>query len=61
MLRTFIGAWIPSLIVDSELADRIYPFSNHFSYILEESGYFHIQATKPDTVGKFNKMSLVLY
>ena len=30
----------------------MYPLSKHWAFKMEESGYFHIQATKPDTVGK---------
>ncbi|XP_072946438.1 juvenile hormone epoxide hydrolase-like [Epargyreus clarus] len=50
-LWTFIGAYFPSLVVESKLASRMYPLSAFFSFLLEETGYFHIQATKPDTVG----------
>ncbi|CAK1547840.1 unnamed protein product [Leptosia nina] len=50
-LRTLIGTVLPSLIVDPELADRMYPLSAFFAYLMEEFGYFHLQATKPDTVG----------
>lgn len=51
MLKTIIGAFIPSLVVESHLADRMYPLSKIYSYLIEESGYMHIQATKPDTIG----------
>ncbi|XP_041971900.1 juvenile hormone epoxide hydrolase-like isoform X2 [Aricia agestis] len=50
-LRMFIGAYFPSLIVEPHLASRLYPLSNLFCYIMEEFGYFHLQATKPDSVG----------
>ena len=49
---TIVGAYIPSLIVDAEYQSRMYPLSKHYSRLLEESGYMHIQATKPDTVGQ---------
>ncbi|CAH2098058.1 unnamed protein product [Euphydryas editha] len=49
--RNLIGAFFPSLIVESHLADRMYPLSKFFAYLMEEFGYLHIQATKPDTVG----------
>lgn len=52
MIRIFIGAWFPSLIVEPHLADRMYPLSKTFAYFMEEFGYFHLQATKPDTVGE---------
>ncbi|KAJ0171965.1 hypothetical protein K1T71_012728 [Dendrolimus kikuchii] len=49
-LMTFIGSFYPSLIVDPELADWMYPLKEKYAYLLEETGYMHIQATKPDTV-----------
>ncbi|CAB0012630.1 unnamed protein product [Nesidiocoris tenuis] len=47
-LHMLIGHIFPSLIVDEHMVTR-YP--GEFFNLLEESGYFHIQATKPDTVG----------
>ncbi|XP_022226072.2 juvenile hormone epoxide hydrolase 2 [Drosophila obscura] len=44
------GLW-PSLFVPSGFEDFFFPKSRHLSYLIEESGYFHLQATKPDTVG----------
>lgn len=46
-----IGSIYPLLVVDPPYQDRLYPLSKTYSQLLEESGYFHIQATKPDTVG----------
>nr|XP_034825845.1 juvenile hormone epoxide hydrolase-like [Maniola hyperantus] len=51
LFKTMIGALFPSLVVEPHLTDRMYPLSRHFAYILEEFGYLHLQATKPDTVG----------
>ncbi|XP_061384852.1 juvenile hormone epoxide hydrolase-like isoform X1 [Danaus plexippus] len=51
MVRTLIGAVLPSLVVEPHLASRMYPLSSHLSFLMEESGYFHLQATKPDTIG----------
>ncbi|XP_072946312.1 juvenile hormone epoxide hydrolase-like [Epargyreus clarus] len=51
VMYTFLGALWPSLIVEPELQGRMYPLSNHFMYLVEESGYAHLQATKPDTIG----------
>ncbi|CAH0714810.1 unnamed protein product, partial [Brenthis ino] len=50
-VKQFIGSIFPSLVVESHLADRMYPLSKLFSYFMEEFGYMHLQATKPDTVG----------
>ncbi|KAJ8723358.1 hypothetical protein PYW08_003270 [Mythimna loreyi] len=48
--KLLIGSLFPSLI-DSDRPERVYPLKNHFKYLLRESGYFHLQSTKPDTVG----------
>ncbi|KAM3958015.1 juvenile hormone epoxide hydrolase-like [Aphomia sociella] len=50
MLQTLIAIY-PSLFMDSELVDRLYPLTKTLSFLIEESGYLHIQATKPDTLG----------
>ncbi|EDW62145.1 juvenile hormone epoxide hydrolase 1 [Drosophila virilis] len=44
------GIW-PGLFVPSGFEDFFFPKSRELSYLMEESGYFHLQATKPDTVG----------
>ncbi|EFN83232.1 juvenile hormone epoxide hydrolase 1 [Harpegnathos saltator] len=46
-----VGAVFPWLVVDSEHSSKMYPLGHHFSRIMEESGYMHIQASKPDTIG----------
>ncbi|CAG4966385.1 unnamed protein product [Colias eurytheme] len=46
-----LGSIYPPLVVRSDLADRMYPLGAHFSFVLQEMGYFHLQATKPDTAG----------
>ncbi|GFT10289.1 epoxide hydrolase 1 [Nephila pilipes] len=43
-------AYFPSLVSPAEYKG-LYPFWERFKTILQETGYLHIQATKPDTVG----------
>nr|CAD7394412.1 unnamed protein product [Timema cristinae] len=50
-IKLLLGSFWPTLIVDEKHVDKTYPLSTHFSFLVEESGYFHIQATKPDTIG----------
>ncbi|CAH2058422.1 unnamed protein product, partial [Iphiclides podalirius] len=45
-----IGALYPPLVVRPEVEDRMYPVPRFLAKLLRESGYFHQQATKPDTV-----------
>lgn len=60
LLKTYIGSYFPSLIgIPKDQEKYIYPMSEKFSFLMLESGYFHIQATKPDTVGK--SYSLINY
>jgi juvenile hormone epoxide hydrolase len=50
-LKMIVGAVMPSLIFDaSELQSRI-SIGETFIRLIRESGYMHLQATKPDTVG----------
>lgn len=51
-IKTFIASFKPSLFINEEkLISWIYPFGPKFLDLLQESGYMHIQATKPDTIG----------
>ncbi|XP_011495329.1 PREDICTED: juvenile hormone epoxide hydrolase 1-like [Ceratosolen solmsi marchali] len=51
ILKSLIGSYIPYLVIDSEYHSRMYPLSDHLTRLISESGYMHLQATKPDTVG----------
>lgn len=48
---TVFGSIWPSLIVEPELQSRMYPLGEHAARLIEESGYLHLQASKPDTIG----------
>lgn len=52
LLWAFAGTYFPFMSgVESEHYDKYFPISTVLSNIVEESGYFHLQATKPDTIG----------
>ncbi|NXF04739.1 HYEP hydrolase, partial [Smithornis capensis] len=53
LISVMLGAYVPWLVgLSREDARRIYPFMQKNVYDrLRESGYLHIQATKPDTAG----------
>ncbi|GLG92325.1 Epoxide hydrolase, partial [Gryllus bimaculatus] len=44
-----LASLYPSYFMTDEEIKRAYPQGQQFMFTLEESGYFHIQATKPDT------------
>jgi len=50
-LKMILGSFCPSLCMEKQFINRVYPMKNRFMKLLEESGYLHIQATKPDTLG----------
>ncbi len=53
LLSLIIGPYLPFLVgLSREDVRRLFPyFEKNFYEILRESGYLHIQATKPDTAG----------
>ncbi|CAH1160265.1 unnamed protein product [Phaedon cochleariae] len=53
-LKYFLNSFLPSLpwwYVKPDHYDRVYPMGEHFMLRLRETGYLHLQATKPDTLG----------
>lgn len=51
-VKTVIGSYFPSLVgISKEHEGHLYPISEKYAFLILESGYLHIQATKPDTVG----------
>lgn len=51
--KMFLASMMPSLFVDEKLIDRMFPLKEKYNYLILETGYWHLQATKPDTVGKY--------
>ncbi|KAJ8938573.1 hypothetical protein NQ314_011432 [Rhamnusium bicolor] len=49
-LRALLSTVFPSWYVKPEHYDRVFPLKEKFFEKLRESGYLHIQATKPDTI-----------
>ncbi|KAF5292135.1 hypothetical protein FQA39_LY14090 [Lamprigera yunnana] len=50
-IKLLLGSLYPPLVVDEKHQDKMYPLGKIFSKLLLESGYMHLQATKPDTIG----------
>ncbi|GLV42699.1 Juvenile hormone epoxide hydrolase 2 [Carabus blaptoides fortunei] len=50
-LKIALGSLFPRLIVDEKDISKLYPLGEKFGDLLLETGYFHLQATKPDTLG----------
>ncbi|XP_057668361.1 juvenile hormone epoxide hydrolase 1-like [Diorhabda carinulata] len=50
-LKLMLGSFWPSLVVDEEHKDLVYPRLDKIMYLVLETGYMHLQATKPDSIG----------
>lgn len=53
-IKAIIGSFFPESFAGTGNAHKMYPMSEHFFTLLEEMGYLHLQATKPDTVGQLH-------
>ena len=59
MFRQIMGALFPSLLYSEFEYKHLVPASNLFMRLIREMGYFHLQATKPDTVGTLSLQKLI--
>lgn len=63
--KMVIASFWPSMFIKNEkMISWTYPFTPKFMNLLQESGYMHIQATKPDTIGvvlQNNPLGLAAY
>lgn len=50
--KLFIASFNPSWFIEKQYEDMVFPVTDKLKFLLKESGYFHMQATKPDTIGK---------
>lgn len=60
-LKEFTACWWPSIFVYKKYQEFFFPLIPKYLNFMQESGYIHIQASKPDTIGKFNRNILFTY
>lgn len=51
MMKWIVASVWPSLFIDQQYESFVFPVGEKVAQLIEFSGYFHIQATKPDTIG----------
>uniref|UniRef100_A0A1B0AAR2 Epoxide hydrolase n=1 Tax=Glossina pallidipes TaxID=7398 RepID=A0A1B0AAR2_GLOPL len=51
ILKMIAAYFMPSLFYEKEYSKFFKPLPELFSHLMAETGYLHIQATKPDTIG----------
>lgn len=49
--KLFVASFAPSYFIDEQFESFLYPMRKKFELILMETGFVHLQATKPDTIG----------
>ncbi|XP_070533911.1 epoxide hydrolase 1-like isoform X2 [Ptychodera flava] len=49
--KLVIGSIFPSLVINDDEYDRIFPVGEKLTEMIAATGYLHLQATKPDTAG----------
>lgn len=52
LVKMVLGSLYPPLIVAKEFENKMYPLLNRARFYFAESGYLHLQGTKPDTLGR---------
>ncbi len=52
MIKGVIASFYPSYFVSKEHENFFFPLAEKWQNLVLETGYFHLQATKPDTIGK---------
>jgi len=50
-LKMFLGSIAPQYFFSKHEQDSLIPLSKMFKFMMRETGYLHLQATKPDTIG----------
>ncbi|KAK7791256.1 hypothetical protein R5R35_005580 [Gryllus longicercus] len=50
-VKQIISSIWPSLFIDEDKISNFRSFGERLMYLLEETGYMHLQSTKPDTIG----------
>lgn len=60
-VQMLVGVVAPSLVLHPTDYHKIYPLSEKLSAMIGETGYMHLQATKPDTVGKVFSGKVLAY
>lgn len=49
-----LGSLWPSMLMPADKTHLVYPLGPKFIHLLQETGYMHLQSTKPDTIGIYN-------
>lgn len=51
LVKGAVASMFPSFFAPKGFEDFFFPMTEKFKFLIEESGYMHLQSTKPDTIG----------
>lgn len=52
MMKLLVASVYPTAFLEPQHVEWFFPVGKKFKSFIRETGYFHLQATKPDTIGK---------
>lgn len=58
-IKSMIASFYPSAFLTKKQMGFHFPLSKYWMNFIYETGYLHLQATKPDTIGKNREMSVI--
>lgn len=57
-IKLLIASIWPTAFIDEKFVPMVFPLGEKLQTMIEETGYFHLQATKPDTIGECDNIAL---
>lgn len=54
VIKGAVASVYPSYFVEKQYEDFFFPLAEKWQNLVQETGYFHLQATKPDTIGWYS-------
>lgn len=59
MLKGAVAGLMPDRFVAKRYRDFHFPVSEKLGFLVQEAGYYHLQATKPDTIGACSSLNTI--
>lgn len=60
-MKGFVASLYPTLFIYDDFVPFVFPVLDKIKFLVRETGFLHLQATKPDTIGKFSDQKVLLH
>lgn len=57
--KGILASIYPNLFIDSKYENFIFPLMPKWEFLIQETGFMHLQVTKPDTIGTLEEIHIV--